>query len=425
MKHFELKNFLGGAGGKKPKSPKPPVLQPPYLGDYKNVSSYSYSEVVDLISDGPIEGLTNKDGYILKPQSYLQGVYLNDVPVEVSSNSFVESSSSSTNDNQNQILITEQCLFDRIRDGIFGFAKNVSPNFKSKPNHFTIAQLYHNKNNWTQGLLQNIMFEPVLELCNQQSSSLSTYALSVTSNAYAWAEGCDWLYQYEQSNRIYLGETIWAYEGGLYDYNCRPRKPCSERRRGVVGRTLNYSAPIFSATCSPFYFESFFAATKFKSNDDSLPYLDDQGMALAIDRIVEILTTSSFSRFEKELLKEKLVDLGLDLGIPDGNFNYSVNKDQLKNLIKRSGSVKYPYYSFYTRSRGRFGTSYLFSADAGYKTYSPYLFYSVDDEDKIIDGYNQSLHEDLFINPKYKDIYTYNSVDSYDLGNIFAYNGKY
>ena len=31
-----------------------------------------------------IEGLTNENGYVLNPQSYLQGVYLNDVAVEVS-----------------------------------------------------------------------------------------------------------------------------------------------------------------------------------------------------------------------------------------------------------------------------------------------------------------------------------------------------
>ena len=87
MKHFEIKNTLAGAkGGSKP---KPPTLNPPKIGDYSIAASFSYSETVDLISDGPIEGLSNSNGYVLTPASYLQGVYLNDVPVEQSNENFI------------------------------------------------------------------------------------------------------------------------------------------------------------------------------------------------------------------------------------------------------------------------------------------------------------------------------------------------
>ena len=87
MKHFEIKNTLAGAkGGSKP---KPPTLNPPKIGDYSIAASFSYSETVDLISDGPIEGLSNSNGYVLTPASYLQGVYLNDIPVEQSNENFI------------------------------------------------------------------------------------------------------------------------------------------------------------------------------------------------------------------------------------------------------------------------------------------------------------------------------------------------
>ena len=89
MNHYELKNQIAGAGSKKQRKPKPATLTPPKLGDYEVASSYGYSEILDLISDGPIEGLTNKQGYVLPYNSLLQGVYLNNVPVEESNLKFL------------------------------------------------------------------------------------------------------------------------------------------------------------------------------------------------------------------------------------------------------------------------------------------------------------------------------------------------
>ena len=91
MKHFEIKNTLAGAKGGASK-PKPATLKPPKIGDYSVAASFSYSETVDLLSDGPIEGLSNSNSYVLNPTSYLQGVYLNDVPVEQTSEAFIERS---------------------------------------------------------------------------------------------------------------------------------------------------------------------------------------------------------------------------------------------------------------------------------------------------------------------------------------------
>ena len=84
MKHLEKKiNLRGGLFGSKPKV-KPATLRPPAIGDFQFASSFSYVENLDLISDGPIEGLVNKKGSLLDPQNLSQGVYLNGTPVQVS-----------------------------------------------------------------------------------------------------------------------------------------------------------------------------------------------------------------------------------------------------------------------------------------------------------------------------------------------------
>jgi len=84
MNHFIRKNLgsLGGAGGpKKPKEPPPPYLKPPRLGDLQAISSYEYTETVDLISDGTIDGLVSPKGEYLEDIRLFEGIYVNDVAV--------------------------------------------------------------------------------------------------------------------------------------------------------------------------------------------------------------------------------------------------------------------------------------------------------------------------------------------------------
>jgi hypothetical protein len=89
MKHFEFKNMLRGASSPDAPKPKPAYLIPPELGDYSVLSSFSFSEVIDLISDGPIKGLVNQNGYPLPNEYLLQGVYLDGIPVEESQENFL------------------------------------------------------------------------------------------------------------------------------------------------------------------------------------------------------------------------------------------------------------------------------------------------------------------------------------------------
>ena len=85
MKHFIKKKTFAGAGGKDRPKPKATVLRPPDIGNFEVASSYSVAEMVDLLSDGPIEGLVNQNGQNVTNDSLLQGVYLNNTPIEITS----------------------------------------------------------------------------------------------------------------------------------------------------------------------------------------------------------------------------------------------------------------------------------------------------------------------------------------------------
>jgi len=89
----------GGGGGKgkantkgNSKGPEiiPPVYLPPQLGGLQYGASHSYAETIDLITDGPIEGIVNQNGLLCDGTNILQGIYLNDTPVAVTDNSTIE-----------------------------------------------------------------------------------------------------------------------------------------------------------------------------------------------------------------------------------------------------------------------------------------------------------------------------------------------
>ena len=84
MNHLSRKNRLHGAGSKQPKV-KPAVLLPPKIGDFQFGSSFSFLETLDLISDGPIEGLVDSEGKILDDKNLSKGIYLDDTAISVSS----------------------------------------------------------------------------------------------------------------------------------------------------------------------------------------------------------------------------------------------------------------------------------------------------------------------------------------------------
>ena len=79
MKHIHKKTKFAGAN-----QASPPIFRPPKLGEMQYGASYSFLETLDLISDGPIQGLVNKNAEVVNGPDLLQGIYLNETPVQVS-----------------------------------------------------------------------------------------------------------------------------------------------------------------------------------------------------------------------------------------------------------------------------------------------------------------------------------------------------
>jgi hypothetical protein len=89
MNHLSRKKRLHGAGSKKPEV-KPAVLNPPKIGDFQFGASFSFLETLDLISDGPIEGLVDNKGNLLPDNYTSRGIYLDDTPVSIALDSEVD-----------------------------------------------------------------------------------------------------------------------------------------------------------------------------------------------------------------------------------------------------------------------------------------------------------------------------------------------
>ena len=102
MIHLIKKNsfciFGAGNGGSQtvqvvmPPPPVPPtvnlypaVLTPPLVGQSNYINSFSYAEMVDLISDGPIEGLVNNNGTKVYDENIFEAIFLNETPIKQTS----------------------------------------------------------------------------------------------------------------------------------------------------------------------------------------------------------------------------------------------------------------------------------------------------------------------------------------------------
>ena len=86
MNHYLLKNKgIEGGGKKGGGAPPPPAeLQPPKLGKMTALASYSYAETIDLVSDGPIEGVVNQNGQYVQGHRIFEGIYFDNTPVKKS-----------------------------------------------------------------------------------------------------------------------------------------------------------------------------------------------------------------------------------------------------------------------------------------------------------------------------------------------------
>ena len=126
MNHLSRKKKLYGAG-KKPKV-KPAVLQPPKIGNFQFGASFSYIETLDLISDGPIEGLVDNKGDLLYEKEQSRGVYLDGTPVSIATAQYQDpdSESSSSDDKKvSKAISTFQNLNTNDKGGasVFDYAQ--------------------------------------------------------------------------------------------------------------------------------------------------------------------------------------------------------------------------------------------------------------------------------------------------------------
>lgn len=108
MKHFLKKNFstVGGAGGGGGKGdpPSTPTLNPPKLGALTALTSYSYSESVDALCEGPIDGIVNGNGQYLHGHRIFEGIFIDDIPVKKTINPLNEEISKTFVDLEDIIL---------------------------------------------------------------------------------------------------------------------------------------------------------------------------------------------------------------------------------------------------------------------------------------------------------------------------------
>lgn len=109
----------------------PNVLTPPQNGGLDTIESYQYSEVVELLSDGPIDGLVNKNGIIVNGVNLFEGVYFNDVSVKETSDLSYECFSvfsDCLSTLLNQVLKTKKIPSSNNFNGIANVANSISIN---------------------------------------------------------------------------------------------------------------------------------------------------------------------------------------------------------------------------------------------------------------------------------------------------------
>ena len=142
MKHLLKKIKTRGAGGGDEAKVTPANLTPHKIGDHEFGSSFSISETIDLISDGPIEGLVDSEGTLLPASEISRGVYLNDVAIAIKSNQTPQTNYEST---VYRVDITE-----------FQEVYGTPLNLKSKPGSVAISfdrATFHNNKTVGLGIL--------------------------------------------------------------------------------------------------------------------------------------------------------------------------------------------------------------------------------------------------------------------------------
>lgn len=376
MKHFELKNTLAGAGGGG-SDPKPPTLNPPEIGDFSVAASYSYSEIIDLISDGPIEGLTNSNGYILNENSYLQGLYLNDIPVEVTNGSFLGSSSE---------LIYE---ITGSGDCFTGAIQNAYQKIKDNDGKLYDFLSYEEEGG-ASAKLQTALpkgSRTLISIIHDESPTKVSSAESLHDSA------CIDISDYDGNDG--LSGVVVDYKNGieptgsLDDGRSRYLQQFDTDLTAQDLKDFGIAAggtAFFSKQCTgvggvdTYYTETCLQVSNWEKSIDS-SYVTgvyrnkiDEGLQQIIDIDAGVLATG----YTKMYLQNRLLDLGVSLTTTDGQYN-PITKEDISSLVKRKVTQKIRISTDFE--------DWVF----------PYSFVSYN-TGQVLDGYNQSVHEKIFNN---------------------------
>lgn len=462
MKHFEIKNNIAGSkgGGSKP---KPPVLKPPQIGDYSVAASFSYSESVDLLSDGPIEGLVNSNGYVLNPESYMQGLYLNDTPVEITNENFVQR----YDDAVLEFDVVEGGAIDCFSSGLSrshqalddhedALYKHTSYRFKyvnkilhgwsryNKRKQEKVLKTYTYQNPINQNskkvLISQFPNPSVFSKDNKQESpegesqyacidisqgsNYSGVAVRYSTNESMSLDEARYKYAFTASPDTVEKEQKWNGYYTNYSYH--------ERRYGTESANERYLKPIVDKTISKkiacggtIFFEK---QCKDLSNEDTI-YSEiclqfskwkkslDKGspegvfrkkISDSVDQLInEINVDKTRSQgLSSEYLRLSLENLGIstDINQEDGSIS-PITREQIVEFSKSSltseADIKNDIFN-----------EYVF----------PYSFVSYD-PDKVIEGYIQSEHEEIFRDVNFVESIKPNTA--YVVGENFYYGDKY
>jgi hypothetical protein len=229
MNHLLKKISFAGGKASKPKA-QPAVLTPPIVGELKLAASYSYAEIIDLISDGPIEGVVNKNGLIANGLNMSQGIYLDDTSISLSNDSII---SSTITQNSNKSFTEKSYNLSSAIKNITSFFGNIGKISNS---------IFENGAAYPSSLNSTINYYKVIpnDRYSQFNYNLRLNSAYKNSNVFGvdqygnpvgvdydkvWSAYKDYDTQYLQYviNGTNLIMTTWPFEKGLYNLNVASR----------------------------------------------------------------------------------------------------------------------------------------------------------------------------------------------------------
>ena len=447
MKHLQKSNSFKGAKV---------TLYPPAIGPYRPISTYETNELIDLICDGPIEGLVNGRGSVLDEDSYLQGVFLNGVPVQNTDDGFIESTAEVLADFGRTNFVKE---IGRVFLSLYkGSNPGGLPLWGPSPtdNSFNGAPMWSYSwgpwidgpyaTRWTKHIKANgqpnswcgLMFGDTISnpFVSKRLKCGSNFSCYVGRYVYSFANTKCFSVNYRGSRlerdlsslgfsndavRLATSNTIYDPSSYTRDYiNTYFRGATSTSQDGIT--TSNQSSNTFATgylwlmdkrklwgiNSDTFWYKnidnwyvelSLNETYSFEAMFQSNGYPVNRNKIIdSINDLVSRNNDTNSNRFAKEFISKRLISLGINKSKLE---NLSFN--DIKEIIKKELNEKRPHYC------------YSGGAD-------PYMF--VSHNENIFEGYVESLHKRLFINER-EYIENFQEAKQYLNDDRFYSNGVY